>query len=207
MSECNSDKQRWPADEPQVTLGITQVQEQVLQALRKHLWTAQSKVMEPENHIPDFVLYDLALEELAPEERQNIKGHLADCQECVRRLVAFQAAIATDKEVFAVWEPEVLYAAGGSESVPVIKELTDGGKYEITLQATEDGERDLLTLAVTPSYRERLEGSEFIVVTSKGTLVLHGTITDGTISRFVSRRLRDEWPFRIHAAYMKGATS
>ncbi|MGH7966637.1 MAG: hypothetical protein ACRERD_33210 [Candidatus Binatia bacterium] len=154
----------------------------------------------PQRHLPDALLYDLALGEPLPEQRQEALGHLADCDECVQRLVGFQAAIAADKKVRAVWNPQVLRAAGEEQSLSVIKDLTEDGKYLITLQPTRDGQKDLFTLEVTASVGLSFEGQEVLVVSGKtGTVVLHGTISGGNITRLIDRKLRDEWPFRIQA--------
>ena len=119
--------------------------------------------------------------------------------ECITQLSTFQAAIAADREVYAVWKPAVFYAAGESDSTPIIQEMTTADKYVITLQPTDDGKQDLLTLAVTPAFQEKLEGLRVVVVSSKGTVVLQGTISGGDITRLISHQLRDEWPFRIQA--------
>lgn len=173
-----------------------------VQALRDFLRQAQQAPDTRDDrwpHPPDEVLYDLALGELPAETRANVLSHLADCQECIARLRAFQTAIAADREVYALWQPAVRYAAGGTQAAPIIQMLTTEGKYKLTLQPTADGERDLVTLAVTPSFRQTLEGVKIMVVSSKGTVVLQGTIAGGDLTRLISRRLRDEWPFRIQA--------
>jgi hypothetical protein len=110
-----------------------------------------------------------------------------------------QAIIAADQAVHAVWAPEVLHAAGGDELPPIRKYPTPDGKYLITLQPTRDGQKEQLILEVTPAYHERLNGRKVRVVSSQGTIVLHGTIAGGNITRFIDPKLRDEWPFRIHA--------
>ena len=174
--------------------------ERVLHHIRRQTRKAQNQTPEMRRHLPDYVLYDLALGELAAEERSNARRHLAACSECITRLSAFQAAMAADRKVGAVWKPTLLYAAGESDSTTWIRESTVEGKYELTLQPTDDDQRDLLTLTVTPPFRPRLEKVRVIVVSSKGTVVLQGTISGGDITRLIPRALRDEWPFRIHAA-------
>lgn len=149
-------------------------------------------------HLPDEVLYDLALGELTPEARPEIQTHLADCQDCTARLHEFQTAIAADRKVRALWQPPVRYAAGETQAAPVIQALTTEGKYQITLRPATDG-RDLLTLAVMPSFRQTLEGAKVMVISHQGTLILQGTIAGGDLSRLIPRRFRDEWPFRIQA--------
>ncbi|MGH9428301.1 MAG: hypothetical protein ACRD2L_18610 [Terriglobia bacterium] len=179
---------------------VTQKQEKTLQEIWSAFLRTGREAGRPQKHLPDALLYDLALGEPLPEQRQEALGHLADCDECVQRLVAFQAAIATDKEVRAVWNPKVLHAAGEGQSPSVIKDLTEDGKYLITLQPTRDGQKDLFTLEVTASVGQSLEGQKVLVVSGKtGTVVLQGTISGGTITRLIARTLRDEWPFRIQA--------
>jgi hypothetical protein len=199
MNENRSDKQEWLGQQSPLACDVAQPQMQALCEFWQQASQKKNKAHETQRHLPDFVLYDLAWGELAAEERRNALRHLADCHECIARLTAFQAAIVADREVYAIWKPALLYAAGDGESAPVIQEVTTEGKYVITLQPTDNSQHDLLTLAVTPSFRERLEGLSVIVVSSKGTVVLQGTISGGDITRLIPRQLRVEWPFRIQA--------
>lgn len=172
---------------------------QALRTFLQRVWRAKRKAIEGGHHLADAVLYDLALDELEAARRAHAKHHLSECPGCVSRLTTFQRAIASERAVHAVWEPQLLYAAGDSDTVPVIAEPTTDGKYEITLQPTTEGARDLLTLAVTPAYRDSLEGATVVVVSVQGTVVLRGMISGGNVAQLVPRALRAEWPFSVHA--------
>ena len=180
-------------------LNMTKEQEKSLRETWRTFLQTGRESGQLQRHLPDALLYDLTLGESAPERRQEALSHLADCDECVRTLVAMQTAVATDREVRDVWAPKVLRAAGGGQDQSVIETPTEDGKYVITLQPTRDGQKDLLTLTVTPSFRQSLEGREILVISAKGTVILHGTVSGGNITRLIDCKLRDEWPFRVHA--------
>ena len=173
---------------------------EALDAIWQALLPTGGETAQPQEHLTDAYLYDLAVGELSPEQRPVVLSHLADCDECVGRLVPLQAAISADKKVRAIWNPQVLHAAGSTESPSVIKDLTEeGGKYLITLQPTRDGQKDLLTLEVTSSFQQEIEDQKIMIISSKGTVVLRGTVSGGNITRLIDRKLREEWPFRVHA--------
>ena len=177
---------------------LTPVLAQALRKYGRQVRQTPDSAGAPRNHLPDEVLYDLALGEVTVKARPDIQSHLANCRECRDRLSEFRTAIAADQKVGALWKPTVRYAAGETQAVPVIQELTAEGKYQITLRPATDG-RDLLTLTVMRSFRKTLEGAKVMIISSQGTVVLQGTISGGDLSRLISRQFRDEWPFRIQA--------
>jgi hypothetical protein len=152
----------------------------------------------------DAVLYELAFGESPPEHRDEAHVHLADCDACIQRLVAFQDAIQANQEVYAIWKPEVRHAAGEGASPSVVRHTTQDGKYHLTLQPSRDGQKDLLTLAVVTPWHQRLEGVQIMLVSSSGQLILQGIISGGTITRLIDRKWRNEWPFRIHPVMQPG---
>lgn len=188
-----------PEEESQVRPELTREEEDVLNRLRETLGQTTSGLVDQPRHLRDAVLFDLALEALPQEDQLAAQAHLAICEECVRRLVTLQEAIQTDRTVSAVWDPEILHAAGESRFVPILRCPTEDGKYVITLQPTRNGQKDLLTLEVTPLLQERFEGLTVVLVSSRGKVILRGTISEGNITRLIDRQLREEWPFRIQA--------
>ena len=154
---------------------------------------------QPAEHLSEAILYDVALGELAPELLAEAHVHLADCDACIQRLVAFQAAIRANRKVHGVWEPRVFHAAGGVPPQSVIRDGTKEGKYFITLQPTRDGQRELLTLEVAPAFRQDLEGLQVVLVNRHGKEILRDTISGGIITRLIDRQWRDTWPFRVQA--------
>ncbi|MBI3797186.1 MAG: zf-HC2 domain-containing protein [Deltaproteobacteria bacterium] len=199
MNKDKTQERKTPPEDSYMGSDVTKKQEEKLQEIWHTFARTGRKTVQLQRHPTDALLYDLALGELSPEEQEETRGHLADCDACIQRLVALQAAITTDREVRAVWAPKVLHAAGGVQFPSIIQDFTEDGKYRITLQPTREGQKDLLTLEVTSSCREKLEGQKVMLVSSKGTIILHGTISGGTVTRRVDRKLREEWPFRIHA--------
>ena len=178
---------------------VTKKQEETLQEMWHTFARTGRKTVQLQRHLSDALLYDMALGELPPKQREEACGHLADCQACVDKLVVLQTAIATDRKVRATWAPKVLHAAGDAQSLSVITALTEDEKYRITLQPIRDDQKDLLTLEVTPSFQQDLEGENIVVISAKGAKVLGGIISGGNISRLVDRKFREEWPFQVHA--------
>jgi hypothetical protein len=174
-------------------------EDEMLQELWQAFLEAGSETGQLPGHLPDDVLYNLALDELSCEQREDAQGHVAACVTCRRRFGALEAALAADRAVYAVWDPEILHAAGSEQSPSAIKYPTPDGKYLMTLQPTRDGHKDLLTLEVMPAFQETLNSRKVLLVSSQGTVVLHGTISGGNITRLVDQKLRGEWPFRIQA--------
>jgi len=80
-----------------------------------------------------------------------------------------------------------------------MQDVTEDGKYLITLQATREGKRVVLKLEVTPSFQQELEGQTLIIVSDKGSYISRGTISGGKITSLIDQKFRDEWPFRVHA--------
>lgn len=199
MSKSKSEAAGGLQEESPMSVDMTREQRETPQAIWQTFLQTGGETAQPQEHLTDALLYDLAVGELSAEQRPVVLEHLADCAACCRRLVDLQAAIATDREVRAVWTPKILRAAGGTQSPSVIKDLTEDGKYLITLQPTRDGQQDLLTLEVTSSFQQSLEGRKIIVVSAKGTVILHGTVSGGNITRLINRQLREEWPFWVHA--------
>lgn len=161
---------------------------------------AEDGTVHGNGHLGDEDLFDLASGTLPVDERSRAHAHLADCGRCVRGLVEMQRAIESDRAVHAVWDPKVFHAAVEGQSPPVVEEPTADGKYRITLQPARQGERDLLTLQVSTPFREELEGQEIVVVGREGTVIMRGVISGGNVTRFIDRKLRAQWPFRIHGA-------
>ena len=173
---------------------------ETLQNIWQAIVGAGQGMAQPAEHLSEAILYDVALEELAPELREETHVHLAACDVCIQQLVTFQAAIRANRKVHGIWEPRVFHAAGGVQSQSVIRDGTKEGKYFITLQPTRDGQRELLTLEVTPSFRQDLEGLQVVLVNRHGKEILRDTISGGTITRLIDRQWRDTWPFRVQAA-------
>lgn len=202
---------------------ITKEYKVILEVIKNVLMPlAGSETEQVADHPPESDLYELALETLSDEQRKEAQGdddgvagetglkilsedrqkvleHLADCQACVHQLTGHLQAIAADRKVREKWSPNIFYAAGADEPPPEIEEDTEDGKYRISLHPTDDGLRDFLTLRVAPEFLEDLEGQPLIVFSHRGHVVLHGTVTAGSISRLVDLKLRQEWPFHIHA--------
>lgn len=173
---------------------------ETLQNMWQGIVGAGQGMAQPAEHLSEAILYDVALGELAPELREEVHVHLADCDVCIQQLVTFQAAISANRKVHGVWEPRVFHAAGGVPSQSVIQDGTKEGKYVITLQPpTGDGQRELLTLEVTPSFRQDLEGLQVVLVNRHGKEILRDTISGGIITRLIDRQWRDTWPFRVQA--------
>ncbi|MBI3801556.1 MAG: hypothetical protein HY268_31870 [Deltaproteobacteria bacterium] len=178
---------------------VTKAQEEELHELWHAFLQRERKTGQLQSHLEDALLYDLALGELPPVQQEEVHGHLADCQLCVNKLIDIQATIVTDKKVRATWAPKVLHAAGNEPSRSVISALTEGEEYQITLQPTRDGQKDLLTLEVTPSFQQDVEGCKIVVFSAGWKIILSGAISGGNITRLVDRKFREEWPFRVHA--------
>ena len=87
----------------------------------------------------------------------------------------------------------------GQDMAQPAEHLSKEGKYFITLQPTRDGQRELLTLEVTPAFRQDLEGLQVVLVNRYGKEILRDTISGGTITRLIDRQWRDTWPFRVQA--------
>jgi hypothetical protein len=169
----------------------------------KQLWQTLLRIergaVQPDEHPPGSVLYDLALGQKLAEQEEETRRHVADCDECRTKLTDLQAAIETDKKVRAVWSPKVVRAAGGGKPPALMQDVTEDGKYLITLQATREGKRVVLKLEVTPSFQQELEGQTLIIVSDKGSYISRGTISGGKITSLIDQKFRDEWPFRVHA--------
>lgn len=153
-----------------------------------------------EPHLPAGELWALAAGHGPSDDTPYSREHLVSCARCAGALRELERGVEAGKHSNDIWNPEEYHAAAPGEVPPVLSDDTRDKRYRITFQRQGE-EFDVLTVEVLPEHRAALEGRKIDVLAADGSLVVHGTISGGTIVRgHIPVSLRQKRPFWIQAA-------
>lgn len=143
----------------------------------KEALAAWRETQEAEPHPSLDDLYAVALHGVA-DAGAAVVGHVTRCAPCARTL----RELMDEVEAAAVFDMAMAKAAAARLTTSTSM-TTACGKYEIGIHPRADGSDEaFVTVEVTPSFRDTLEGSEVTVSDRTGRELLAGTIVLGRLA-------------------------
>lgn len=128
-------------------------------------------------HVSRPEMYDLLRQPCAAVD--HLLPHLASCPRCAHEMREMVESLALADIHLAGWDLALPKAAATADRASW-RLSTEGGRYTIELRAHASSPgRGLLSVQVSPMFRDQLEGRWVNLKDSKGRLLLEGRIVGG----------------------------